>query len=72
MPVQEEIERASDFGQKLEDIIVGRGIVKLSQAADRERLLLAYWSLTLDLDKSILALLRNKYLLLPAPFNVNR
>jgi len=59
--VQEEIERASAFGQQLEDIIVKKGSVTLGEAGDRDRLLLAYWSLALDLDKSILALMRNKF-----------
>lgn len=61
MTVQEEIERASAFGQQLEDIIVKRGSVTVGDAGDRDKLLLAYWSLALDLDKSILALMRNKF-----------
>ena len=61
MTVQEEIERASTFGQQLEDIILKKGSVTLGHAGDRDKLLLAYWSLVLDLDKSILALMRNKF-----------
>jgi hypothetical protein len=59
--VEEHIEQASAFGQRLEDIIVRKGSFTLSEAADREKLLIAYWALTLDLDKSILALMRNKF-----------
>jgi hypothetical protein len=61
MSVQEEIERATVFGQSLEDIIVKKGSFTLGELADRERLLLAYWSLATDLDKSILALMRKKF-----------
>ena len=59
--VQEEIDRASKFGQSLEDLVVSKGSVTLGQAGDRDRLLLAYWSLALDYDKSILALMQNKF-----------
>lgn len=61
MTVPEEIERASVFGQRLEDIIVKKGSVTLGHSGDRDKLLLAYWSLALDLDKSILALMRNRF-----------
>jgi hypothetical protein len=61
MTVQEEIERATVFGQQLEDIIVKKGTITFGHAGDRDKLLLAYWSLAFDLDKSILALMRNKY-----------
>jgi len=61
MTVQEEIESASVFGQKLEDIIVKKGSFTLGPAQDRDKLLLAYWSLANDLDKSILALMRLKF-----------
>jgi hypothetical protein len=59
--VPEEIERASAFGQQLEDIVVKKGSVTLGNAGDRDKLLLAYWSLVLDLDKSVLALMRNHF-----------
>jgi hypothetical protein len=61
MSVQEEIDRASAFGQQLEDIVVKKGSITLGNAEDREKLLLAYWSLILDLDKSILTLMRNMF-----------
>jgi hypothetical protein len=61
MTVLEEIERASVFGQHLEDISVKKGSVTLGHAGDRDKLLLAYWSLDVELDKSILALMRNKF-----------
>ena len=61
MTVQEEIDRASEFGQRLEDLVVSKGSVTLGQAGDREKLLLAYWSLVFDYDKGILALMREKF-----------
>ena len=61
MTVQEEIDQSTSFGQKFEDLVVSKGSVTLGQAGDRDKLLLAYWSLALDLDKSILVLLRNTF-----------
>jgi len=61
MTVQEEIDGSFEFGQKLENLVVSKGSVTLGQAGDRERLLLAHWSLALDLDKSILALMRHQF-----------
>lgn len=61
MTVQEEVDRATAFGQQLEDIIVKKGSVTLGSPGDRDKLLLAYWSLVLDLDKSILGLIGNKF-----------
>src|SRR5713101_289158 len=61
MTVQEEIEHSTAFGQKLEDLVVSKGSIKLGATGDRDKLLLAHWSLALDLDKSILALMRNQY-----------
>jgi hypothetical protein len=61
MTVQEEIDRSTEFGQKLQDLVVSKGSVKLGTARDRDKLLLAHWSLALDVDKSILALMRNQY-----------
>lgn len=61
MTVQNEIERATSFGQKLEDIIVATGSVRTGESGDRDKLLLAYWSLSFDYSKSILALMRSQY-----------
>jgi hypothetical protein len=61
MTVQEEIGRSSEFGQKIEDLVVSKGSVTLGQARDRDRLLLAHWSLALDLDKSILCLMQHEF-----------
>ena len=58
--VQEEIERAAQLGQRLEDLIVSKGSVVLGETGDRDKLLLAYWSLTFDYHKSILALIQYK------------
>jgi hypothetical protein len=59
--VQEKIDHATTFGQKLEDIVLNRSFVTLSEAGDRDKLLLAYWSLIFDYDKKILVLLRSKF-----------
>jgi hypothetical protein len=61
MTVQEEIDRASVFGQKMEDLVVNRGSMKLGQAGDRDKLLLAYWALIFEYDKGILALMRHEF-----------
>jgi hypothetical protein len=61
MTVQEAIEYSTTFGQRLEDLIVNRGSVTTGQEGDRDKLLLVFWSLILDYDKGILALMRHKY-----------
>jgi len=61
MTVEQEIDRATTFGQQLEDIIVKKVSFTLSNTGDRDKLLLAFWSLALDLDKSILNLMQNKF-----------
>jgi hypothetical protein len=61
MSVQAEIERATSFGQALEDIIVNKGSITLGNAPDRDKLLVAYWALAMDYHKSILSLLRQGY-----------
>ncbi len=61
MTVQEEMDRASVFGQKMEDLVVNKGSVTLGEAGDRDKLLLAYWSLIFDYDKGILALMRQQF-----------
>jgi hypothetical protein len=59
--VEVEIDRATTFGQHLEDLVVQKGSVTIGQDQDRDRLLLAHWALAFDLDKSILALMRLKF-----------
>jgi hypothetical protein len=59
--VGEALERSAKFGQRLEDIVVEKGSVKIGDAGDRDRLLLAYWSLILDLHKSVLTLIQSKF-----------
>ena len=54
MTVQEEIEHATEFGQKLEDLIVNKESVNLGRTGDRDKLLLAHWSLMFDYDKEFL------------------
>lgn len=43
MTLQEQIDHATTFGQKLEDLVLNRGVVTLSGAGDRDKLLLD-WS----------------------------
>jgi hypothetical protein len=57
MTVNEEIDRSTVFGQQLEDMIVNKGALTFVDQG-RDRLLLAFWSLAFDYDKSILNLLR--------------
>jgi hypothetical protein len=57
MIVNEEIERSATFGQQLEDFIVRRGTLEFVDQT-RDRILLAYWSLAFDYDKSIVNLMR--------------
>lgn len=56
--IQQKIDRAQDFGQKLEELVYRRG---QCPAGDRDVLLIAYWALVFDFHKAIL-------LLLPAEF----
>jgi hypothetical protein len=58
--VQEEIDRSSEFGQKLENLIVSKGSIALDPG-DADKLLVAYWSLVMDYDKGILALMRHQF-----------
>lgn len=58
MNISDEIDRATELCQKLEDIIVKRGQLPNGY---REKILTAHWALIFDYDKSILCLLRNKY-----------
>jgi hypothetical protein len=59
MSVQDEIERATELGQRLEDLIVNKQ--QLVHRGERELLLLGYWSLIFDLDKGMLSLIRSKF-----------
>jgi hypothetical protein len=58
MSIQTEIQRASELGQKLEDMIVAR---KQVPAGLRERLVLGYWALIFDYHKGIMELLKRDY-----------
>jgi hypothetical protein len=58
MSIQTEIQRASELGQKLEDMIVAR---KQVPAGLRERLVLVYWALIFDYHKGIVELLKRDY-----------
>jgi hypothetical protein len=57
---KEFLNKASVFTEKLEFILSNRVDFKLSEDQLRERLLLAHWSLIVELNKSILSLVRAK------------
>jgi hypothetical protein len=56
----EEAGRATSFYQQLEDLVVKKGSVTIGSGQNRDKLLLAYWSVAFDLDKSILTLIQHK------------
>ncbi len=58
LTVQREIDDASEFGRKLEELVVSR---QECPAGVRDVMLIAYWSLILDYHKGILSLLRTGY-----------
>src|SRR3954447_9300896 len=53
-----EIQRAKEFGQKAEDLVVAKG---QCSAGDREALLIGYWALIFDFHKGVLLLLENDF-----------
>jgi hypothetical protein len=57
----EETDRAINFCQQLEDLVVEKGSVTIGPGQNRDKLLLAYWSVAFDLDKSIMALIQHKF-----------
>ena len=59
--VKKEIDRATEFGQRLEDLMVNKGSVTKGEAGDRDKLPLAHWSLAFDYNKCILTLMRPKF-----------
>ena len=52
--IQEKIDRASQFGLQLEQLVLQRGQIGCSNI--RDVLLLAHWSLIFDYDKGIMVL----------------
>lgn len=57
MNVQNEIDRAFQFGRQLEELVVHRG---QCSSVDRDVLLIGYWALLFDFHKGILTLLSSK------------
>jgi hypothetical protein len=57
----DEIDRATIFSQRLENLVGQKNSVTLGPAGNRAGLLLAYWSVAFDIDKGILALLQHKF-----------
>jgi hypothetical protein len=58
MNIPSEIQRASELGQKFEDMVVAR---KQVPAGLRERLVLGYWALIFDYHKGVMVLLKQDY-----------
>jgi hypothetical protein len=56
--VHDEIKRASEFGCKIEALVVARG---QCSTGERNTPLMAYWSLAFEFHKAILCLLSNKF-----------
>ena len=46
----EETDRVIHFCQQLEDLVVEKGSVTIGPGQNRDKLLLAYWSVAFDLD----------------------
>lgn len=59
MSVKTEIARASEFGQRVEDLIVDKK--QCHCKGDRDKLLLGYWALIFDYHKGILKLLSEEF-----------
>jgi len=56
--VQQEIVRANQFGDEIENLVVAKGECP---TGDRNTLLIAYWSLAFDHHRGVLCLLSNKF-----------
>ena len=55
--VDQEIKRANEFGDQIENLVVSRG---QCPTGDRNTLLIAYWSLIFDHHRGVLCLVSNK------------
>lgn len=56
--VEDEIKRANEFGDKIQDLVVAKGQY---QHEERNTLLMAYWSLIFEFHRSILCLVSHKF-----------
>ncbi len=56
--VDDEAERASEFGGRIEKLVVVKG---QCPTGDRNTPLMAYWSLAFEFHKAILCLIANKF-----------
>ena len=56
--LEKEIELASEFGSKVEELVVAKG---QCPTGDRNTPLMAYWSLAFEFHKAILSLIANKF-----------
>lgn len=56
--LEEEIKLASEFGSKIEELVVARG---QCPTGERNTPLMAYWSLAFEFHKAILSLIANKF-----------
>ena len=59
--VEKVIDRATEFCQRLEDMVAGKGSFTIRDEAGRDWLLMAHWSLVLDYCKSIFDLILHKF-----------
>jgi hypothetical protein len=60
-PVNDALDRTTDFCQRLEDLVVNKGAFTIKDLNGRDWLLMAHWSLVMDYQKSILVLVLRKY-----------
>jgi hypothetical protein len=60
-PVKEALDRATDFCQRLQDLIVNKGAFTIKDQDGPDWLSMAHWSLVMDYQKSILVLVLRKY-----------
>ncbi|MBI4480022.1 MAG: hypothetical protein HY651_08365 [Acidobacteria bacterium] len=56
--VEDQIKRANEFGDRLEDLLIAKGQFP---AGDRNTLLMAYWSVTFEFHRGVLCLLSHKF-----------
>ena len=56
--VEDEIKRANEFGDRIEDLVIAKG---QCPTGDRNTLLMAYWSLTFEFHRGVLCLLSHKF-----------
>ena len=56
--IEDEIKRANEFGDRIEDLVVARG---QCPTGDRNTPLMAYWSLVFDFHRGVLCLMHHRF-----------